>query len=103
MHSVKSGPNPIYHPIAVAQICAEKFRLGNYYCYYVCLIAWYGKKAHLNMTLDDIKGMFGEKVAQIIDGLTKISKVFDHTSSIQAENFRKMLLALSEGCTSNFN
>ena len=49
-----------------------------------------------DMTLDDIKGMFGEKVSQIIDGLTKISGVFDQTSSIQAENFRKMLLTLSE-------
>ncbi len=89
----KSGEPYIYHPIAVAQICAEEIGLGT--TAIVCALL-HDTVEDTDMTLDDIKGMFGEKVAQIIDGLTKISGVFDHTSSIQAENFRKMLLTLSE-------
>jgi GTP diphosphokinase / guanosine-3',5'-bis(diphosphate) 3'-diphosphatase len=89
----KSGEPYIYHPIAVAQICAEEIGLGT--TAIVCALL-HDTVEDTDMTLEDIKGMFGEKAAQIIDGLTKISGVFDHTSSIQAENFRKMLLTLSE-------
>ncbi len=89
----KSGEPYIYHPIAVAQICAEEIGLGT--TAIVCALL-HDTVEDTDMTLDDIKGMFGDKVAQIIDGLTKISGVFDQTSSIQAENFRKMLLTLSE-------
>jgi guanosine-3',5'-bis(diphosphate) 3'-pyrophosphohydrolase len=89
----KSGEPYIYHPIAVAQICAEEIGLGT--TAIVCALL-HDTVEDTDITLDDVKGMFGEKVAQIIDGLTKISGVFDHTSSIQAENFRKMLLTLSE-------
>jgi len=89
----KSGEPYIYHPIAVAQICAEEIGLGT--TAIVCALL-HDTVEDTDMTLDDIKGMFGEKVALIIDGLTKISVVFDQTSSIQAENFRKMLLTLSE-------
>ena len=89
----KSGEPYIYHPIAVAQICAEEIGLGT--TAIVCALL-HDTVEDTDMTLDDIKGMFGEKVTQIIDGLTKISGVFDQTSSIQAENFRKMLLTLSE-------
>lgn len=89
----KSGEPYIYHPIAVAQICAEEIGLGT--TAIVCALL-HDTVEDTDMTLDDIRGMFGDKVAQIIDGLTKISGVFDHTSSIQAENFRKMLLTLSE-------
>lgn len=89
----KSGEPYIYHPIAVAQICAEEIGLGT--TSIVCALL-HDVVEDTDMTLDDINAMFGEKVAQIIDGLTKISGVFDHTSSIQAENFRKMLLTLSE-------
>jgi GTP diphosphokinase / guanosine-3',5'-bis(diphosphate) 3'-diphosphatase len=89
----KSGEPYIYHPIAVAQICAEEIGLGT--TAIVCALL-HDTVEDTDMTLEDIKGMFGEKVSQIIDGLTKISGVFDHTSSIQAENFRKMLLTLSE-------
>lgn len=89
----KSGEPYIYHPIAVAQICAEEIGLGT--TAIVCALL-HDVVEDTDMTLDDISGLFGEKVAQIIDGLTKISGVFDHTSSIQAENFRKMLLTLSE-------
>ena len=48
------------------------------------------------LRLDDIEREFGKKVAKIIDGLTKISGVFDTNSSLQAENFRKMLLTLAD-------
>jgi GTP pyrophosphokinase len=89
----KSGEPYIYHPIAVAQICAEEIGLGT--TAIVCALL-HDTVEDTDMTLDDIKGMFGDKVCQIIDGLTKISGVFDQTSSIQAENFRKMLLTLSE-------
>src|SRR3954471_7106131 len=89
----KSGEPYIYHPIAVAQICAEEIGLGT--TSIVCALL-HDTVEDTDLTLDDIRGMFGEKVAKIIDGLTKISGVFDQTSSLQAENFRKMLLTLSE-------
>lgn len=89
----KSGEPYIYHPIAVAQICAEEIGLGT--TSIVCALL-HDTVEDTDITLDDIQGMFGEKVAKIIDGLTKISGVFDHTSSLQAENFRKMMLTLSD-------
>lgn len=89
----KSGEPYIYHPIAVAQICAEEIGLGA--TGIVCALL-HDTVEDTDLTLDDIKGLFGEKVAQIIDGLTKISGVVDHTSSMQAENFRKVLLTMSE-------
>ncbi len=90
----KSGEPYIYHPLAVAQICAEEIGLGT--TSIVCALL-HDTVEDTHITLDDIKHGFGEKVAQIIDGLTKISGVFDQsTNSIQAENFRKMLLTLSE-------
>src|ERR1700741_1800608 len=86
----KSGEPYIYHPIAVAQICAEEIGLGT--TSIVCALL-HDTVEETDITLDDIKGMFSEKGAQIIDGLTKISGVFDQqTNSLQAENFRKMLL-----------
>lgn len=89
----KSGEPYIYHPIAVAQICAEEIGLGS--TGIVCALL-HDTVEDTDLTLDDVKGLFGEKVAQIIDGLTKISGVIDNTSSIQAENFRKVLLTMSE-------
>src|SRR4051812_11697634 len=89
----KSGEPYIYHPIAVAQICAEEIGLGT--TSIVCALL-HDTVEDTDITLDDIQGMFGERVAKIIDGLTKISGVFDQTSSLQAENFRKMLLTLSD-------
>jgi GTP diphosphokinase / guanosine-3',5'-bis(diphosphate) 3'-diphosphatase len=89
----KSGEPYIYHPIAVAQICAEEIGLGNVGI--VCALL-HDTVEDTDLTLDDIRGLFGEKVAQIIDGLTKISGVIDNTSSMQAENFRKVLLTMSE-------
>ncbi|MBS1650438.1 MAG: bifunctional (p)ppGpp synthetase/guanosine-3',5'-bis(diphosphate) 3'-pyrophosphohydrolase [Bacteroidetes bacterium] len=90
----KSGEPYIYHPIAVAQICVEEIGLGV--TSIVCALL-HDTVEDTDLTLEDIKGLFGEKVAKIIDGLTKISGVIDNSSqSIQAENFRKVLLTLSE-------
>ena len=89
----KSGEPYIFHPIAVAHIAAEEIGLGT--TSVVCALL-HDVVEDTDLSLDDIRGMFGEKVAKIIDGLTKISGVFDQTSSLQAENFRKMLLTLSD-------
>lgn len=89
----KSGEPYIYHPIAVAHICAEEIGLGT--TSVVCALL-HDVVEDTDLTLDDIRGLFGDKEAKIIDGLTKISGVFDQGSSLQAENFRKMLLTLSE-------
>lgn len=89
----KSGEPYIYHPIAVAQICAEEIGLGT--TSIVCALL-HDTVEDTHMTLEDIEREFGKKVASIIDGLTKIAGVFDQTSSIQAENFRKMLLTLAD-------
>jgi guanosine-3',5'-bis(diphosphate) 3'-pyrophosphohydrolase len=89
----KSGEPYIYHPIAVAQIAAEEIGLGT--TSIVCALL-HDVVEDTNVTLDDIEMQFGKKVAKIIDGLTKISGVFDTNSSLQAENFRKMLLTLAD-------
>jgi GTP diphosphokinase / guanosine-3',5'-bis(diphosphate) 3'-diphosphatase len=89
----KSGEPYIYHPIAVAQICAEEIGLGT--TSIVCALL-HDVVEDTPITIDEIKAEFGPKVASIIDGLTKISGVFDHTTSSQAENFRKMLLTLAD-------
>ena len=89
----KSGEPYIYHPIAVAQICVDEIGLGP-----TAVIAalLHDVVEDTDMELKDIEKLFGLKVSKIIDGLTKISGVFQHGSSQQAENFRKMLLTLSE-------
>ncbi len=89
----KSGEPYIYHPIAVAQIAAEEIGLGT--TSIVCALL-HDVVEDTYVTLDDIEREFGKKVAMIIDGLTKISGVFDTNSSLQAENFRKMLLTLAD-------
>ena len=89
----KSGEPYIYHPIAVAQIAAEEIGLGT--TSIVCSLL-HDVVEDTSITLEDIEAQFGKKVARIIDGLTKISGVFDPNSSIQAENFRKMLLTLAD-------
>ncbi len=89
----KSGEPYIYHPIAVAQICSEEIGLGP--TAIVCALL-HDTVEDTELTLDDVEREFGKKVAKIIDGLTKISGVFDQSSSIQAENFRKMLLTLAD-------
>jgi GTP diphosphokinase / guanosine-3',5'-bis(diphosphate) 3'-diphosphatase len=89
----KSGEPYIYHPIAVAQIAAEEIGLGT--TSIVCALL-HDVVEDTDVSLEDIEREFGKKVAMIIDGLTKISGVFDTNSSLQAENFRKMLLTLAD-------
>lgn len=89
----KSGEPYIYHPIAVAQIAAEEIGLGT--TSIVCALL-HDVVEDTDVSLDEIENLFGKKVARIIDGLTKISGIFDPNSSIQAENFRKMLLTLAD-------
>ena len=89
----KSGEPYIYHPIAVAQIAAEEIGLGT--TSIVCALL-HDVVEDTDITLEYIEREFGKKTAKIIDGLTKISGVFDTNSSLQAENFRKMLLTLAD-------
>jgi len=89
----KSGEPYIYHPIAVAQIAAEEIGLGT--TSIVCALL-HDVVEDTDITLEEIEREFGKKTAKIIDGLTKISGVFDTNSSLQAENFRKMLLTLAD-------
>lgn len=89
----KSGEPYIYHPIAVARICAEEMELGPTA---VTAALLHDTVEDTYITLDDIEELFGPSVRLIIDGLTKIPEVFDEHVSIQAENFRKMVLTISE-------
>jgi guanosine-3',5'-bis(diphosphate) 3'-pyrophosphohydrolase len=90
----KSGEPYIFHPLAVAQICAAEIGLGV--TSVICALL-HDTVEDTEITLDLIQLKYGEKVARIIDGLTKISGVFDQPDrSIQAENFKKMLLTLSD-------
>lgn len=92
----KSGEPYIFHPLAVAQIAAGELGLGT--TSVVCALL-HDVVEDTEITLDDIDHRFGNKVAEIINGLTKISVVFetvDRDSSIQAENFKKMILTLGE-------
>ncbi len=89
----RSGEPYIFHPLAVAQICVEEIGLGTTSIVSALL---HDVVEDTEMEIEDIERHFGKKVAKIIDGLTKISDVFDHGSSQQAENFRKMLLTLSD-------
>ncbi|MBK8845025.1 MAG: bifunctional (p)ppGpp synthetase/guanosine-3',5'-bis(diphosphate) 3'-pyrophosphohydrolase [Bacteroidetes bacterium] len=89
----RSGEPYILHPLAVAQIVAREIGLGA--TSIICALL-HDTVEDTEITLTDIEKLFGKKVAVIIDGLTKISGVFDQTTSIQAENFRKMLVTLSD-------
>ena len=89
----KSGEPYIYHPIAVAQIAVSEIGLGA--TAVICALL-HDVVEDTDISLEYIERNFGKKVAKIIDGLTKIANVFDQTSSLQAENFRKMLLTLSD-------
>ncbi|MBT4881069.1 MAG: bifunctional (p)ppGpp synthetase/guanosine-3',5'-bis(diphosphate) 3'-pyrophosphohydrolase [Flavobacteriales bacterium] len=89
----KSGEPYIYHPIAVAHIAAKEIGLGT--TSIICALL-HDVVEDTDYSLNDIEKLFGKKVAKIIDGLTKIQDVFDKNVSMQAENFRKMLLTLSD-------
>ncbi len=89
----KSGEPYIFHPLSVAEICVEEIGLGT-----TSIIAalLHDVVEDTDIQLKDLERIFGNKVARIIDGLTKIRGVFEYGTSAQAENFRKMLFTLSE-------
>ncbi len=89
----KSGEPYIFHPIEVATIVAKEIGLGPIS---VASALIHDVVEDSEYTLEDIERLFGEEIARIIDGLTKISGVFDQNISMQAENFRKMLLTISD-------
>ncbi|MBN2273250.1 MAG: bifunctional (p)ppGpp synthetase/guanosine-3',5'-bis(diphosphate) 3'-pyrophosphohydrolase [Bacteroidales bacterium] len=89
----KSGDPFIMHPLAVGRIVSEEMGLG---VTSIVSSLLHDIVEDTDYTLEDITNHFGEKIASIVDGLTKISGVFDKNSSFQAENFRKMLLTLSD-------
>jgi len=89
----KSGEPYILHPLAVAMICVEEIGLGVRST--ICALL-HDTVEDTEITLDDVKREFGEEIARIVDGLTKISTVIDTSSSAQAENFKKILLTLTD-------
>ena len=89
----KSGEPYILHPLAVAQIVVEEIGLGTTSIVSALL---HDVVEDTPWEVADVNREFGPKVARIVDGLTKISGVFDYGTSEQAENFRKMLLTLSD-------
>src|SRR5918993_1452747 len=89
----KSGEPYILHPIAVARICVEEIGLGVRST--VCALL-HDTVEDTDITLEDIQREFGTEIARIVDGLTKISNVVDVNASQQAENFRKILLTLTD-------
>lgn len=89
----KSGEPYIFHPIAVAKIIADEIGLG---ATSIAAALMHDVVEDTDYTLEDIESMFGKKIAKIIDGLTKIAVLNNRELSIQSENFRKLLLTLSE-------
>ena len=89
----KSGEPYILHPIAVAKICVEEIGLGVRST--LCALL-HDTVEDTDITLDDIRREFGEEISRIVDGLTKIANVIDVNASQQAENFKKILLTLTD-------
>lgn len=90
----KSGEAYVFHPIAVAKIVASEIGLD---ATSIACALLHDVVEDTEYTLDDIERMFGETVARIVDGLTKIAHLKkDMNTSQQAENFRKMLLTLND-------
>jgi len=88
-----SGEPYIMHPIAVAQIACEEMGLGSTS---ICSALLHDVVEDTDYTVEDIENIFGTKIAQIVDGLTKISGgIFGEHASAQAENFKKLLLTMS--------
>ena len=89
-----SGEPYIMHPIAVAQIASEEMGLGSTS---ICSALLHDVVEDTDYTVEDIENLFGPKIAQIVDGLTKISGgIFGEHASEQAENFKKLLLTMSD-------
>ncbi len=89
----KSGEPYILHPLAVAKICVEEIGLGIRST--ICALL-HDTVEDTDITLEDIQREFGPEVTKIVDGLTKISTVMDTNSTAQAENFKKILLTLTD-------
>ncbi|NIJ44718.1 GTP pyrophosphokinase [Wenyingzhuangia heitensis] len=90
----KTGEPYIYHPIAVAKIVASEIGLG---AVSIAAALLHDVVEDTDYTIEDMERLFGEKIAKIVNGLTKISRMSkDQMASIQAENFRKMLLTLND-------
>ncbi|MBO9660613.1 MAG: bifunctional (p)ppGpp synthetase/guanosine-3',5'-bis(diphosphate) 3'-pyrophosphohydrolase, partial [Chitinophagaceae bacterium] len=89
----KSGEPYILHPLAVARIGVEEIGLGIRST--ICALL-HDTVEDTDITLEDIEREFGSEIARIVDGLTKISNVIDVNASQQAENFKKILLTLTD-------
>ena len=89
----KSGEPYILHPIAVARICVEEIGLGVRST--ICALM-HDTVEDTDISLEDVEREFGNEIARIVDGLTKISNVIDVNASQQAENFKKILLTLTD-------
>ena len=89
-----SGEPYIMHPIAVARIAVEEMGLGSTS---ICAALLHDVVEDTDYTVEDISNIFGERIAHIVDGLTKISGgIFGDRASAQAENFKKLLLTMSD-------
>ena len=89
----RSGEPYIMHPIAVASIVCDEIGLGSTS---ICAALLHDVVEDTDYTVEDIENIFGPKIAQIVDGLTKISGgIFGDRASAQAENFKKLLLTMS--------
>ena len=90
----RSGEPYIMHPIAVAKIVCNEIGLGSTS---ICSALLHDVVEDTDYTVDDIENLFSPKIAQIVDGLTKISGgIFGDRASAQAENFKKLLLTMSD-------
>lgn len=90
----RSGEPYILHPIAVAKIASQEIGLGSTS---ICAALLHDVVEDTDYTVEDIRQQFGRKIAELVNGLTKISGgIFGDKASVQAENFRKLLLTMSE-------
>ncbi len=89
----KSGEPYVLHPLAVAKICTEEIGLGVRST--ICALL-HDTVEDTDISQEDIEREFGNEIARIVDGLTKISNVIDVNASQQAENFKKILLTLTD-------
>ncbi|MFN5478689.1 MAG: RelA/SpoT family protein [Chitinophagaceae bacterium] len=89
----KSGEPYIFHPLAVAMICVEEIGLGVRST--ICALL-HDTVEDTDISLEDVQREFGQEISRIIDGLTKIATVVDNNTTQQAENFKKILLTLTD-------
>ena len=98
----RSGEPYILHPLAVAKIVVTEIGLG---CKSICAALLHDVVEDTGYTVEDIRNLFGDKIASLVDGLTKIKTVLDNedrkggvasTESLQAENFKRILLTLGD-------